>query len=125
MKVLKSLGYEPELDSDKDIRLCVEMKHIYFFMPQDEEEKYVSVVLPQFSSIKEGNEILALTACNMMTRDLRMLKVYVEKNHETISASCEFVFTDEESLKQNIMNSLEIMSVVKTIYKRRCAELEN
>ena len=36
MKVLKDMGYEPELDSDQDIRLCVEMKRFYFFMPDDE-----------------------------------------------------------------------------------------
>lgn len=29
MKVLKDMGYEPELDSDQDIRLCVEMKRFY------------------------------------------------------------------------------------------------
>ena len=125
MKVLKDMGYEPELDSDQDIRLCMEMKELYFFMPDEEEECYVNIVLPQFTGIKEGKEILALATCNIMTRDMKLLKVYVEKNHESVSASCEFIYTDEDSLKRNIVCSMEVMSIVKTLYRRKCAELEN
>lgn len=125
MKVLKDMGYEPELDSDQDIRLCMEMKEFYFFMPDEEEKCYVNIVLPQFTGIKEGKEILALATCNIMTRDMKLLKVYVEKNHESVSASCEFIYTDEDSLKQNIVCSMEVMSIVKTLYRRKCAELEN
>lgn len=125
MKVLKDMGYEPELDSDQDIRLCMEMKELYFFMPDEEEECYVNIVLPQFTGIKEGKEILALATCNIMTRDMKLLKVYVEKNHESVSASCEFIYTDEDSLKQNIVSSIEVMSIVKTLYRRKYAELEN
>ena len=119
------MGYEPELDSDQDIRLCMEMKELYFFIPDEEEECYVNIVLPQFTGIKEGKEILALATCNIMTRDMKLLKVYVEKNHESVSASCEFIYTDEDSLKQNIVCSMEVMSIVKTLYRRKCAELEN
>ena len=125
MKVLKDMGYEPELDSDQDIRLCMEMKEFYFFMPDEEEKCYVNIVLPQFTGIKEGKEILALATCNIMTRDMKLLKVYVEKNHESVSASCDFIYTDEDSLKQNIVCSMEVMSIVKTLYRRKCAELEN
>lgn len=125
MKVLKDMGYEPELDSDQDIRLCMEMKELYFFMPDEEEERYVNIVLPQLTGIKEGKEILALATCNIMTRDMKLLKVYVEKNHESVSASCEFIYTDEDSLKQNIVSSIEVMSIVKTLYRRKYAELEN
>lgn len=125
MKVLKDMGYEPELDSDQDIRLCMEMKEFYFFMPDEEDERYVNIVLPQFTGIKEGKEILALATCNIMTRDMKLLKVYVEKNHESVSASCEFIYTDEDSLKRNIVCSMEVMSIVKTLYRRKCAELEN
>lgn len=125
MKVLKDMGYEPELDSDQDIRLCMEMKELYFFMPDEEEERYVNIVLPQFTGIKEGKEILALATCNIMTRDMKLLKVYVEKNHESVSASCEFIYTDVDSLKQNIVISMEVMSIVKTLYRQKCAELEN
>lgn len=125
MKVLKDMGYEPELDSDQDIRLCVEMKRFYFFMPDDEDECYVNLVLPQFTDIKEGKEIIALAACNIITRDMKFLKVYVDKNHESVSASCEFIYTDEDSLRENIVNSMEVMGIVRTFYKRKCAELEN
>ena len=54
MKVLKDMGYEPELDSDQDSRLCMEMKEFYFFMPDEEVGCCVNVVLPQFAGIKGG-----------------------------------------------------------------------
>jgi hypothetical protein len=55
LKTLEKMGYSPEVDSDGDIMLCYQMKHIYV-MTGDEEEPYVSVMLPQFHEIDEGQE---------------------------------------------------------------------
>ena len=79
MKVLKDMGYEPELDSDQDIRLCMEMKEFYFFMPDEEEECYVNIVLPQFTGIKEGKEILALATCNIRADNNDIIKFVSKK----------------------------------------------
>lgn len=34
MKVLKDMGYTPEIDEDRDICLYLEMKHFYFFVTE-------------------------------------------------------------------------------------------
>ena len=60
MKVLKDMGYTPEIDADGDICIYLEMKHFYFFVAETEDTKYVNLVLPQFAPIEEGQEVLAL-----------------------------------------------------------------
>lgn len=34
MKVLKDMGYTPEIDADGDICIYLEMKHFYFFVAE-------------------------------------------------------------------------------------------
>ena len=60
MKVLKDMGYTPEIDEDGDICLYLELKHFYFFVTETEDTKYVNLLLPQFAPIEEGEEVLAL-----------------------------------------------------------------
>lgn len=123
MKVLKDMGYIPEIDADGDICIYLEMKHFYFFVAETEDTKYVNLVLPQFAPIEEGQEVLALATCNLITRDMKIVKTYIERTHDSISASCEFIYPDEESLKQNITTCLEVMRVIKTLYRRKYKEL--
>lgn len=121
-KILEEMGYKPEVDNDGDLCIQYQMKSV-FFLCNDKEESYVSVMLPQFSDVEEGQETFALAACNKVTRELKMLKVYVDKNFRTISATCEFYFTDEESLRSLIEHSLSVLSVARTIYRRTHDEL--
>ena len=123
MKVLKDMGYTPEIDEDGDIFLYLEMKHFYFFVTETKDTKYVNLLLPQFAPIEEGEEVLALATCNLITRDMKIVKTYIERTHDSISAYCEIIYTDEESLKQNITTCMEIMRVIKTLYRRKYKEL--
>ena len=66
--------------------------------------------------IEDGEEHLALAACNKITRELKLVKVYVDQTFKNVSANCEFYYTDEESMKNNIENSLRILGIVRTLY---------
>lgn len=123
IEVLKELGYNPFLDPDNDISICVEMKNIYFYPEYVNDTNYCNIVLPQISPIAKGDEIVALAACNMIVRDTRLISAYVEKTHDAVSVSCDFTYTDEASLKQNIQESMDILLVAKTIYRRKHFEL--
>jgi len=46
----EKMGYCPEVDEDGDIRVAYQLKTIYL-MTGDEDEQYVSVMLPQFHEI--------------------------------------------------------------------------
>lgn len=122
LKTLEKMGYSPELDSDGDIMLCYQMKQIYM-MTGDEDEPYVSVMLPQFHEIDEGQETLVLAVCNKMTRELKLAKVYIDQTFKNVTATCEFFYANEESLEQNLRNSLQMLGVVRTLFRNDLAEL--
>ena len=79
--------------------------------------------MPNFCDVEDGAEHIALAVCNKLTRDLRLAKVYVDQTFKYVSANCEFYYTDEASLKLNIENSLKILGVVRTLYKKTQDEL--
>ncbi|MCH5174523.1 MAG: YbjN domain-containing protein [Prevotellaceae bacterium] len=122
MATLEKMGYRPELDNDGDILLRYQMKSI-FVLTGDEDDSYVSVMLPQFHEIEDGKETLVLAVCNKMTRELKLAKVYVDQTFKNVSASCEFYYANEESLEQNLRQSLQLLGVVRTVLRKNMDEL--
>jgi hypothetical protein len=122
LKTLEKMGYNPQLDGDGDIMLHYQMKAIYM-LTGDEDEPYISMILPQFHEIEEGKETLVLAVCNKMTRELKLVKVYIDQTFKNVTATCEFFYANEESLEQNLRNSLQMLGVVRTVFRNDMAEL--
>lgn len=122
LKTLEKMGYSPEVDNDGDIMLHYQMKTIYV-LTGDEEEPYISMMLPQFHEVEEGQETLVLAVCNKMTRELKLAKVYIDQTFKNVTATCEFYYANEESLEQNLRNSLQMLGVVRTAFRNNMAEL--
>ena len=122
LKTLEKMGYSPELDGDGDIMLHYQMKAIYV-LTGDEDEPYISMMLPQFHEIEEGKETLVLAVCNKMTRELKLVKVYIDQTFKNVTATCEFFYANEESLEQNLRSSLQMLGVVRTVFRNDMAEL--
>ena len=83
----------------------------------EEDSNYMLLMLPVFYEIKEGEETIALALCNRVNREMKLVKVYVDQTAETVTAVCEFYYTDKESLKNNVDMSLQILGLVRTIYR--------
>lgn len=115
LEAIGSLGYKPTVDDDGDICVRYQMKNI-FFMTGSEEEQYVTAILPQFQEVNEGEEALALAVCNKVNRDTKLAKVYIDQTFKSVSASCEFFYTDMESLKNNVEYTLVILGMVRSAY---------
>ncbi len=124
LKTLEKMGYSPEVDNDGDIMLHYQMKTIYV-LTGDEEEPYISMMLPQFHEIDEGKETLVLAVCNKMTRELKLVKVYIDQTFKNVTATCEFFYANEGSLEQNLRNSLQMLGVVRTVFRNDMAELSD
>ena len=124
LKTLEKMGHSPEVDNDGDIILHYQMKTIYV-LTGDEDEPYVSMMLPQFHEIDEGRETLVLAVCNKMTRELKLVKVYIDQTFKNVTATCEFFYANEESLEQNLRNSLQMLGVVRTVFRSDMAELSD
>ena len=124
LEAIETLGYKPHVDDDDDICVRFQMKSI-FFMTGQEEEQYVSVILPQFYEVNEGEETLSLAVCNKVTRDLKLVKVYIDQTLKSVTASCEFFYTDMESLKNNVKHVLNILGMVRSVYHKTKADFSN
>ena len=122
MSVLERMGYPPKIDDDGDIMVCYQLKTIYV-LTGDEEETYISMMLPQFYEIEEGQETVVLAVCNKMTRELKLAKVYIDQTFKNVSAVCEFFFTDENSLQQSLSRSLDLLGVVRSVFRKNRKEL--
>lgn len=122
LKTLEKMGYSPEVDNDGDIMLHYQMKTIYV-LTGDEEDPYISMMLPQFHEVEEGQETLVLAVCNKMSRELKLAKVYIDQTFKNVTATCEFYYANEESLEQNLRNSLQMLGVIRTVFRNNMAEL--
>ena len=71
--VLESMGYNPQIDGDGDLMFRKEMKAMYVLVG-DEDDPYVTILLPQFADVEENDIALTLTACNKLTREIKLAK---------------------------------------------------
>ena len=123
-KALEKLGYTSEVDDDGDLYFRYQMK-TFFILVGDEDEKYTIVQFPQFAEVEEGEETLALMLCNKITRDIKLAKVYLDHTLKSISAGCEFYYTDEESLDVNLRHALNVLSATRGLYRSAKAEMQS
>lgn len=123
-KILEEMGFKPHEDDDGDVVFRYQMKNI-FVIVGDESEQYLVLTMPQLNEVEEGEEHIALAASNKVTRELKLVKVYVDPTFKRVSANCEFYYTDEESMKNNIENSLNILGVVRTVYRNTKNEISD
>ena len=122
MTTLEKMGYNPETDNEGDIMFRYQLKTVFVII-RDEDESYVSMVLPQFYEIEDDKEVIVLAVCNKMTRDLKMAKVFIDHTYKNVSSSCEFYYSSKKSLEQNFRNSLKIFGIIRTLFKEELAEL--
>lgn len=122
MAAIEDLGYKPQLDEDGDVVVRYQMKKIYF-LTDSNEESYLTAILPQFIEVQEGEEMQTLVVCNKLTREIKLAKVYIDQTFKNVTASCEFFYTDEESLRLCVERTLDILGIVRSAFYSAKAEL--
>lgn len=113
VSVLQSLGFKPQIDDDGDIFVRYQMKTFYVMGANSDDEDYLVVVFPQMYEVDEGEETKVLAACNKITREIKLAKVYIDQTLKNVSASCEFYYNGEESLKTCLDKAIEILGMVR------------
>ena len=124
MKKLESMGYRPQIDKDGDIAFMYQMRQLFIVSRNIEEDPYVLIYQPELAAIEEGEELLTFAACNDVTRDSKVIKIYVDPNMETVSSSCEFFFTDD-SFDLQLSMALKMLGVVRKVFLNRLSELKD
>ena len=59
---------------------------------------------------------MTLAICNKVSREIKLAKVYIDQTLKSVTASCEFFYTDMDSLKSNVEHSLNILGMVRSTY---------
>ena len=121
-EVVEEIGLRPRFDEDGDLVVRYQLKTIFFFAA--EESSFVSMAMPRIYKVKEGEEALAFAVCNKLTRDIKLIKFYLEETLADVSASCEFYFSDRESLKNSSEQAFRVMGVANTTFFKTKEELE-
>lgn len=119
---LEYMGFKPKIDDDGDLMIRYQLKSIYFLVGV-EDEQFLAVLFPQFHEVEEGEETLVLTVCNKMTREFKLVKMYIDSTLKNVSACCEFFYSDDDSLKSNIRHALDILGLVRSGFYRIKNEL--
>ena len=122
VNTLKRLGCRPYVDEDGDITFRYQLKPLYA-MVGDEDEPYVTLVQPYVYEIEHGEEIEVLATCNKLTRDVNLVKVYIDQTHQSVTASYEFFYSDASSLELSLKESLRLMGMIRTMFKQAKKEL--
>lgn len=113
VSVLQSLGLKPKIDDEGDVFVRYQMKTFYVMGTNSDDEDYLVVVFPQMYEINEGEETKVLAACNKTTREIKLAKVYIDQSLKNVSASCEFYYNDEESLKVCLDKAIDILGMIR------------
>ena len=116
VSVLQSLGFKPQIDDDGDIFVRYQMKTFYVMGANSDDEDYLVVVFPQMYEVNEGEETKVLAVCNKITREIKLTKVYIDQTLKNVSASCEFYYNGEESLKTCLDKSIDILGMVRSTF---------
>ena len=116
VSVLQSLGLKPQIDDDGDIFVRYQMKTFYVMGSSSDDEDYLVVVFPQMYEVNEGEETKVLAVCNKTTREIKLAKVYIDQTLKNVSASCEFYYNGEESLKTCLDKAIEILGMVRLTF---------
>lgn len=124
ISALETMGYKPTVDDDGDVMLRFQMKTIYVLGTQQDDTKYLVVMLPQFYEIKEGEEIKTLTVCNKLTRDITLAKLYIAPNLKDVTASCDFYYCDEECLNSQLEHALDVIGQVRSTFHKAMREFD-
>ena len=116
VSVLQSLGFKPQIDDEGDIFVRSQMKTFYVMGANSDDEDYLVVVFPQMYEVNEGEETKVLAVCNKITREIKLTKVYIDQTLKNVSASCEFYYNGEESLKTCLDKAIEILGMVRLTF---------
>ena len=116
VSVLQSLGLKPQIDDEGDIFVRYQMKTFYVMGANSDDEDYLVVVFPQMYEVNEGEETKVLAVCNKITREIKLTKVYIDQTLKNVSASCEFYYNGEESLKTCLDKAIEILGMVRLTF---------
>ena len=117
---LKEKGYEPEIDSDGDVRFTRE-KFNYFVSVPDKDPTYFQVVLFNVWEIEsEAERAKVLAACDNANARAKVAKIYTVKDNVWLSV--EAFLNGPEDFKGQFERSLQAIDFAAGCFVERMRE---
>lgn len=124
IKLLDGWGYIPRpVDNDK-VLFCYQQT-IFCVIVGGDAIPNVSVLYPCVTQVEKGTLKEHLVVCNKLNRDCKAVKVYFDREYSSITACVEFISTDLECLRANLMRAIEYLEPVRVAYQMLYSELSN
>lgn len=117
---LKELGLKPYVE-DGMIVFMYQLKTMACQV-DEEQDGFVCMQLPHFYEVDEEEKAIAAFACVQATRDLRMVKVFLDEELEHVSASIDFFIGTADDIRNILENVLLVLGVVSTWFASSMVE---
>lgn len=123
VNLLQEMGYKPTVDDDGDVHFMCQMRHL-FVLVHESGGMYYSVLIPNIYDLEEGEEQLALAACNKMTREIKCMKTFMDIHFKNVSSAFEFYAT-EESLRAVMEQALKTIVYAPRLFLDQMNEIKS
>ena len=124
ISVLEDMGYQPRVDSDGDVLFRFQMKHLSCARHPTGGKSlprgHAAAVLRD--ERRRGDQ--GPHSLQQLTREVRLAKIYIDTNLTEVTASCEFFYSDEASLRLQLEHSLVILGRVRSVFRQALVEFE-
>lgn len=113
-EILESWKYKIVEDTGKNIVIRYQMNIIHI-CPNEEDDTFVAMLLPNFSDVTEENFSEVVMRCHKLNENMKQIKFYTL--NDVLVAASEFYYMEKEDLAFQMKLSLANLIAAKVAYK--------
>ena len=114
-KVIKDGKYKVLEDDGEYIIIRYQLNSIHI-CPDSEEDRFVSILLPNFADVTEENFPDVVMRCHKLNETMKQVKLYTM--NDVLVAGAEFFYMEETDLAYQIKRALDNVLAAKVKYKK-------
>lgn len=117
---LKEIGLMPSFDEDEDIVFMYNLLHC-FVVFNDEDERFIQIVIPNIYDVDEDNREKVLNACNQVSRVVKVVKGYINSDDE-VCIVAEFFLDDMPNYESFIPRAIRALAGARLLFTKTVFE---
>jgi hypothetical protein len=114
-KVVKDGKYQVLEDDGEHIVIKYQLNSIHI-CPSSEEDRFVSILLPNFADVTEENFPDVIMRCHKLNETMKQVKLYTI--NDVLIAGVEFFYMEEEDLAYQVKIALNNVLAAKVNYRK-------
>ena len=114
-KVVKDGKYQVLEDDGEHIVIKYQLNSIHI-CPSSEEDRFVSILLPNFAEVTEENLLEVVMRCHKLNEKMKQVKLYTID--DVLIAGAEFFYMEEKDLAYQVKIALNSVLAAKVNYRK-------